>query len=237
MAECSIENCTRPTLAKGLCASHYQSQRLQRVRAEARSVERECAHCGVCFSGKRLTADYCSMSCKQKARYKRRPKVKVERAATFCRECGVEIKRAANARYCSRKCMRRASVKRRRTTRVEEMQRICSVCGAAMPIELFVGARYCSAVCRRVSGRARKYGITGPSLYALTEAHGGRCALCGTEQPGGKGDWHVDHCHDSGEVRGLLCHRCNVGLGNFRDDARLLRAAANYVEREVTVDG
>ena len=58
---------------------------------------------------------------------------------------------------------------------------------------------------------------------------GGGCALCG--QPPKVRRLNVDHHHGSGEVRGLLCARCNRGLGWFRDDpARLYRAAA-YLAR------
>lgn len=42
----------------------------------------------------------------------------------------------------------------------------------------------------------------------------------------------VDHCHKSKQIRGLVCHRCNVGLGYFRDDPELLRAAAAYLEAQ-----
>lgn len=65
------------------------------------------------------------------------------------------------------------------------------------------------------------------------------CGICGTTEPKGKGGWHIDHDHTccSGEwwqscgkcIRGMLCHHCNVGLGNFHDDARLLRRAIEWL--------
>ncbi|MGY1833365.1 endonuclease domain-containing protein [Geodermatophilus sp. SYSU D01180] len=51
------------------------------------------------------------------------------------------------------------------------------------------------------------------------------CALCGERRPG-----HIDHDHRTDLVRALLCERCNLALGLFRDDPSLLRAAADYVE-------
>lgn len=54
----------------------------------------------------------------------------------------------------------------------------------------------------------------------------GRCVICGSE-----GNLHLDHCHDTGILRDLLCHHCNVGLGHFRDNPALLRAAALYLEK------
>ena len=73
------------------------------------------------------------------------------------------------------------------------------------------------------------YGITREQYDAILEAQSGRCALCFADEPGGSGKWHVDHCHDGGGVRGLLCLRCNVGLGNFRDDPDLLWSAIEYL--------
>ena len=59
----------------------------------------------------------------------------------------------------------------------------------------------------------------------MLEAQGGLCAIC-EEAPAD----HVDHDHETGAVRALLCFNCNGGLGQFRDDATVLRAAADYVE-------
>lgn len=57
-----------------------------------------------------------------------------------------------------------------------------------------------------------------------------KCAICGSITPKGKGSFHVDHCHASGMIRGLLCHYCNVGLGNFRDNIELLDKAKKYLK-------
>lgn len=60
----------------------------------------------------------------------------------------------------------------------------------------------------------------------------GRCAICGTGEPGGTrlhgNRFALDHDHDTGLVRGLLCHRCNVGLG-YLNTPELLAAAAEYL--------
>jgi len=64
----------------------------------------------------------------------------------------------------------------------------------------------------------------------LTE-QGNVCAICGTDKPGGRGQFHADHDHKNSEPRGVLCHNCNVALGNFQDNPEILRAAINYLER------
>jgi hypothetical protein len=60
----------------------------------------------------------------------------------------------------------------------------------------------------------------------MLAAQGGLCAICRAAPAG-----HVDHDHVTGAVRELLCFNCNGGLGQFRDDPAVLRAAADYVER------
>lgn len=75
-----------------------------------------------------------------------------------------------------------------------------------------------------------RYGITSEQYAEMLAAQGGRCAICRTESPGGrKKMMSVDHCHSSNKVRGLLCTNCNAGLGHFRDDPDLLRAAVAYL--------
>lgn len=78
---------------------------------------------------------------------------------------------------------------------------------------------------------ARLYGRNVAADKAARDDHRGVCAICGTSSPGGKG-WHVDHVHDgSGDVRGILCHPCNVGIGMLKDSADLLDVAAAYLRR------
>lgn len=74
-----------------------------------------------------------------------------------------------------------------------------------------------------------RFGVTLEWFDSLLASQGGRCAICGTDTPGGRGAFHVDHCHTTGAVRRLLCHNCNVGLGHFRDDPVLLVSATHYL--------
>ena len=79
---------------------------------------------------------------------------------------------------------------------------------------------------RLANQRKYKYGLTAEEYDALVLASGGLCAIC-HEAMGD--DICVDHCHDSGAVRGLLCRNCNFGLGHFRDDPARLTAALAYL--------
>lgn len=63
------------------------------------------------------------------------------------------------------------------------------------------------------------YGVTDES------ALGTSCRICSSTE----GELHIDHCHTTGVVRGVLCRKCNIGLGHFRDDPVLLAAAIEYL--------
>jgi hypothetical protein len=76
----------------------------------------------------------------------------------------------------------------------------------------------------------KRYGISIEEYDALLEAQDGVCAICGGGTNGKVDQFCVDHDHESGVVRGLLCNKCNVGLANFKDDNNLLRNAARYLE-------
>jgi Recombination endonuclease VII len=75
----------------------------------------------------------------------------------------------------------------------------------------------------------RKYGLTIRQYDDLLHAQKGRCAICGTDKPGHYRRFVVDHCHESGGVRGLLCERCNTGLGYYNHEPQLLSKAAAYL--------
>lgn len=81
----------------------------------------------------------------------------------------------------------------------------------------------------------RKFKMTLPEFEDLLLFQGQRCAICFSPDPGGHGNFHVDHCHATGRNRALLCTRCNTGLGYFRDDPGLIRRAASYVEQFAAV--
>jgi len=78
----------------------------------------------------------------------------------------------------------------------------------------------------------RGYGLTVVGYLALVDAERNRCACCGTSEPGrGSAHWCVDHDHATGEIRGLLCHTCNVGIGMLGDTAEAVARAHVYLTR------
>jgi DNA-directed RNA polymerase subunit RPC12/RpoP len=57
-----------------------------------------------------------------------------------------------------------------------------------------------------------------------------RCAICETDNPGAT-NWHTDHNHDTGQKRGILCHKCNTGLGLLKDSTEVLEKAIMYLNK------
>lgn len=75
-----------------------------------------------------------------------------------------------------------------------------------------------------------RFGITATDYENMLEAQGYACAACREpEKARGGMRLAVDHCHTTGKVRGLLCNRCNMTLGRFRDSPGLLQALATYI--------
>lgn len=83
----------------------------------------------------------------------------------------------------------------------------------------------------------RKYGITKADYLRFWEVQGGSCAICGDALTHMLDDDEyksaIDHCHETGAVRGLLCTACNCSIGLMRDIPERLEAAAEYLRRSV----
>ena len=129
---------------------------------------------------------------------------------------------------------------------VADGEKWCPDCERVLPLTEFVRTvrttsghhSYCKP-CHNVRSRASREKAGGSRTYHLTRRYGisaqeadlmfaeqdGLCAICREA-----GAAHVDHDHATGQVRVLLCFNCNGGLGQFRDDPVVLRAAADYVE-------
>ncbi len=132
-------------------------------------------------------------------------------------------------------------------------QKVCNECREEQPAgEFFLGdGRYLSAACKPCSAvrvrrhraaRKAKYGAMGHHFVAqfgitveqygeMLARQGGVCAICGVENVRGM-SLAVDHDHQSGRVRGLLCNPCNSAVGLFADDPERLRAAIDYLTEE-----
>lgn len=81
------------------------------------------------------------------------------------------------------------------------------------------------------AGLMRKYGITIEQYDEMYCKQEGCCAICGAHQSDLKYTLHVDHDHVTNEIRGLLCKKCNTGIGQFSDSPDILKLALNYLSK------
>ena len=77
----------------------------------------------------------------------------------------------------------------------------------------------------------RTYGITLEMYNKMLVDQNFCCAICGKHNSNFKKQLSVDHDHETGAVRGLLCHHCNTGIGMFKDNTEILKKATNYLEK------
>tara|TARA_R110000744_G_scaffold32808_1_gene76632 strand:- start:267 stop:686 length:420 start_codon:yes stop_codon:yes gene_type:complete len=78
----------------------------------------------------------------------------------------------------------------------------------------------------------KTYGLSLEGYAKMLEEQGGRCAICAMEEKHAPhGVLSVDHCHESGVVRALLCNPCNTGIGQFKENQDFLANAIDYLKR------
>ncbi|MFF5186886.1 endonuclease VII domain-containing protein [Streptomyces sp. NPDC000345] len=146
----------------------------------------------------------------------------------------------ANCRECAAEYYRRRREARGRTVRVKvpvpRGHKRCPQCEQVKPYSGWERnksssdgwssyCRECRAERNRISYFRRKYGLSPAELEAMVAEQHGVCCIC----PAAPAE-HVDHCHETGRVRGVLCFSCNAALGQFRDRPDVIRRAATYVE-------
>lgn len=114
----------------------------------------------------------------------------------------------------------------------------CRSCKGRFPRENFPSSAAacdaCYPVLRQEAAVNRMFMADGTraSGIALREKQDGKCAICGKpEALAAKGTFHIDHDHETGFVRGLLCSACNLGIGHFRDDPILMLKAIRYLRK------
>ncbi|BDE38399.1 endonuclease VII domain-containing protein [Streptomyces lividans] len=148
-----------------------------------------------------------------------------------CRECVAEY---SAAHYRRRREVMGLTV--REKVDVPAGHKLCRTCGAVKPHSEWHrnatasdGLATCCKACRAIQGREghlqRHYGLTEAERDQLIADQGGVCCIC-LAAPAA----HVDHCHETGRVRGVLCFSCNAALGQFKDRPDAIRRAAAYVE-------
>jgi len=152
---------------------------------------------------------------------------------SHCRECAKKQRRAYEAR-CGQRLL--------------PPFKVCGRCAVEKPSKAFhrkkggdglhSWCRECRNARERLArtpetNRARAlrshYGIDIATYDQMFVRQGGRCAICGSQDTGKRRCFHIDHDHETGEVRALLCNKCNPAIGLMDDDPERLEAAARYL--------
>lgn len=138
---------------------------------------------------------------------------------------------------------------------LQASDKICKTCNLSLPLSNFDNdkksrdkLRYSCKSCEKLITKSWKksnpdkvkllnrkyklkgtYGLTLEQYTQLLDEQYGLCAIC-KEPPSGANFLHVDHCHKTNKIRGLLCTRCNPGIGYFEDNIAKLEAAIKYLK-------
>ena len=136
-------------------------------------------------------------------------------------------------------------------TIVSMTTKTCSRCDATLDLKEFYKAKawkdgfmsWCkrchnNAVRLAYSSSKRKnfhlkylYGITLEEYESKLKEQDNKCAICKSPEPGGKGNFYVDHNHTTKEVRALLCHWCNFMIGQSKESIEILQAGIEYLKK------
>lgn len=159
-----------------------------------------------------------------------------------CDSCGKVIDKPFHyQRFCSQACKQRDIRTRRKSGATPPprytkqkgragttQEAVCSRCGESFWYTFVQRVRTVCDLCRTHDSDWAKFRLTGAQAEKLRAD--ARCAICGGDHPGGRfGNWHIDHDHNSGAVRGVLCSWCNTALGLLGDDPERMDRAAEYL--------
>jgi hypothetical protein len=119
-----------------------------------------------------------------------------------------------------------------RSDRTRGRQSKCKACigNSSKQVREWRDANPVKAAAGRMRERVTLYQLSIEDYDEMLKRQENCCAICGVDKAGGKGSWHIDHDHKTGKVRGLLCSRCNLGLGYFKDSPENLKQAIAYLE-------
>lgn len=182
-----------------------------------------------------------------------RPKTIIQ--CTYCDKAVEKVAAVINAArknnrgmFCNSGCSGRFHAALRRSEFVIPTKKKCQVCEETKPLNDFhrnkasldgrvISCKVCCSVTKRAWGaknkskiaiaeKKRKYGLTPIDEAKRCESQDGRCAICRNPRI-----LVIDHDHIRGSIRGMLCQRCNIGLGFFGDNLKGILKAVAYLER------
>lgn len=221
-AACTAEGCGRVQRAKGLCVHHYNRGRAavspECTIPDCTAAQQARGWCNTHYArwyrlgdpGKVSAAGYVRASalerecyCCQKVKSRENFPIsnRTKRMGTWCLQC-IESHNDLYQRSQKRVDLNHA---RKALIREQTLSRVLA-----------------------------KHGMSVDDYRGMIKRQGDKCAICGTDRcdPSGRMQrWCIDHDHTTGQVRGLLCRACNLGLGSFADNKDRMHAAIAYLSR------
>jgi len=194
--------------------------------AEIIELKKTCKKCGVekpfsDFITEKNRNDGITSGCRVCVNARRRLKIRrrVAKPVKTCTRCGIEKPLAEFAKH--------------KYAKIDGHLNQCSVCRNKYQSDYGKKNRVRRREYVRFHSRKhvlkKQYKLTIEDYTNLYNSQGGKCAICDKEIALMAHSTHVDHCHISGKVRGVLCRLCNQGLGSFKDNEESLRKAINYL--------
>lgn len=223
--ECS--RCTTVFLAKKV----GHKGRVRTKCEKCPDFARTCAHCNQIFttpsSNKKVCSEYCKSQRTAEMRRELRRRQMHETVVITCRDCDAtfEVKRRSVKRYCDKCAAKRHSA----FSKYESPYPMCPSCGKSKsPGRAVCGAEACKRKHKSAKEAARVYKVLPEVIMVLRACP--RCDVCGAKFKNAA-DQCIDHCHETGKIRGVLCRPCNSALGFALEDSRRLRNLADFIER------
>mgnify|MGYP003342963757 FL=1 len=218
-------------------------------------MENDVKKCLGCDNSIDLTGkkNYCSNKCYRKNYSKEwysKNKVVNSKTLKLCKCCGNSfLPKTKRSKYCSVKCSGKEWF-REKTGFYNIKPRNCEYCEKLFIPNKGKNTKCCSGSCnsklwaknnkdkvkdnkdknQKWSSLKRKYGLSKNDYLSLLLTQNYRCKICNNILDNGS-KTHVDHDHETGKVRGILCSKCNVGLGNFKDSIQNLYNAIQYLQQ------
>lgn len=211
--------CSKPCFDKLTSETRKEKRRLD----FSALPDKPCKQCGMIYTPISKTSNFCSERCMQRFNYlaKRSPEIVT----------GAKMSLRGKAQSPEHIEKRRVSL----ANSLANTLRKCVKCGEEFTPTL-AAQKYCSGRCwqsvaRKKREKTSRVSIPADEYAALMTAQNGQCAICKCDSGiNNRGDkLAVDHCHTSGKIRGLLCHKCNTALGLMKDSQENLHAAIRYL--------
>lgn len=219
-----------------------QLERLSKVNKETIKAKCKYPECNEVFTTKHRLHVFCSEKCKGANKVYGQRLVDKPPIQCVYSKCGKLFKRTnINQICCSVECtqLRLASpeMSAKRYPQGYFKLKKCRNEGCEKEFKPRAPSQYyCSDECKGYNSYyKRTYGITQTQYNEMKQEQDNVCYLCGSDgfvigKLGHSEKLAVDHCHETGKVRKLLCHNCNRGLGLFQDNPELIMKAAEYLK-------